>query len=90
MQTKYEQFINCSDTMEQHTMSLHELCYLNIDFSFEFLLINIVLCVLLFSVYFQRISFIYKNSGFDYRPFVLNWCMTVKIIDGFAVNPIER
>lgn len=34
-------------------------------------------------------SFIYKNSGFDYRPFVLNWCMTVKVIDGFSVNPIE-
>lgn len=34
-------------------------------------------------------SFIYKNSGFDYRPFVLNWCMGVKVIDGFAVNPIE-
>lgn len=28
-------------------------------------------------------------SGFDYRPFVLNWCMTVKCIDGFMVNPIE-
>ncbi|XP_063700321.1 centrosomal protein of 97 kDa [Culicoides brevitarsis] len=27
--------------------------------------------------------------GFDYRPFVLNWCMSVKIIDGFVVNPIE-
>ncbi|XP_055303021.1 centrosomal protein of 97 kDa [Sitodiplosis mosellana] len=33
--------------------------------------------------------FIYKSTGFDYRPFVLNWCMTVKVIDGFAVNPIE-
>lgn len=28
-------------------------------------------------------------NGFDYRPFVLNWCMTVQIIDGFAVTPIE-
>lgn len=28
-------------------------------------------------------------SGFDYRPFVLNWCMSVKIIDDFMVNPIE-
>lgn len=27
--------------------------------------------------------------GFDCRPFVLNWCMSVKIIDGFVVNPIE-
>lgn len=34
-------------------------------------------------------SYIYKTSGFDYRPFVLNWCMTVKVIDGFVVNPIE-
>lgn len=28
-------------------------------------------------------------NGFDYRPFVLNWCMTVQSIDGFAVTPIE-
>lgn len=28
-------------------------------------------------------------NGFDYRPFVLNWCMTVQAIDGFAVTPIE-
>lgn len=27
--------------------------------------------------------------GFDYRPFVLNWCMTLQSIDGFAVTPIE-
>ncbi|XP_059618177.1 centrosomal protein of 97 kDa isoform X2 [Phlebotomus argentipes] len=27
--------------------------------------------------------------GFDYRPFVLNWCMSVKLIDGFVVTPIE-
>ncbi|KAJ6648293.1 Centrosomal protein of 97 kDa [Pseudolycoriella hygida] len=27
--------------------------------------------------------------GFDYRPFVLNWCMSIKIIDDFMVNPIE-
>ncbi|KAG4065265.1 hypothetical protein HA402_012707 [Bradysia odoriphaga] len=27
--------------------------------------------------------------GFDYRPFVLNWCMSVKIIDDYMVNPIE-
>lgn len=31
----------------------------------------------------------FDSSGFDYRPFVLNWCMSVKVIDGFAVNPIE-
>lgn len=31
----------------------------------------------------------FNYSGFDYRPFVLNWCMSVKVIDGYAVNPIE-
>lgn len=30
------------------------------------------------------------NSGFDYRPFVINWCMSLKSIDGYAVDPIER
>lgn len=29
-------------------------------------------------------------SGFDYRPFVINWCMSLKSIDGYAVDPIER
>jgi hypothetical protein len=29
------------------------------------------------------------SSGYDYRPFFLNWCMSVKIIDGYVVNPIE-
>ncbi|SPP78976.1 centrosomal protein of 97 kDa isoform X1 [Drosophila guanche] len=28
-------------------------------------------------------------DGFDYRPFVLNWCMSLKCIDGYAVDPIE-
>lgn len=28
-------------------------------------------------------------SGFDHRPFVLNWCMSLKVIDGFVVDPIE-
>ncbi|KPJ01406.1 Centrosomal protein of 97 kDa [Papilio xuthus] len=27
--------------------------------------------------------------GFDYRPFVLNWIMSVKSIDGFIVSAIE-
>ncbi|CAK1589257.1 unnamed protein product [Parnassius mnemosyne] len=27
--------------------------------------------------------------GFDYRPFVLNWIMSVKTIDGFIVSAIE-
>ncbi|KAH8248907.1 hypothetical protein KR032_004227, partial [Drosophila birchii] len=28
-------------------------------------------------------------EGFDYRPFVLNWCMNLKYIDGYVVAPIE-
>lgn len=30
-----------------------------------------------------------NTPGFDYRPFVLNWLMSVKLIDGFVVTPIE-
>ncbi|XP_033150771.1 centrosomal protein of 97 kDa isoform X3 [Drosophila busckii] len=30
-----------------------------------------------------------STDGFDYRPFVLNWCMKLKSIDGYAVDPIE-
>lgn len=30
-----------------------------------------------------------SSVGFDYRPFVLNWLMSVKLIDGFVVTPIE-
>ncbi|XP_045526332.1 centrosomal protein of 97 kDa isoform X2 [Pieris brassicae] len=29
------------------------------------------------------------NLGFDYRPFVLNWILSVKSIDGFIVSAIE-
>ncbi|CAG9129764.1 unnamed protein product [Plutella xylostella] len=29
------------------------------------------------------------HRGFDYRPFVLNWIMSVKSIDGFGVSAIE-
>ncbi|EDW75518.1 uncharacterized protein Dwil_GK23899 [Drosophila willistoni] len=28
-------------------------------------------------------------DGFDYRPFVLNWCMSLKFIDGYVVDAIE-
>ncbi|XP_034472173.1 centrosomal protein of 97 kDa [Drosophila innubila] len=28
-------------------------------------------------------------DGFDHRPFVLNWCMSLKFIDGYVVDPIE-
>ncbi|PSN42828.1 hypothetical protein C0J52_14402 [Blattella germanica] len=27
--------------------------------------------------------------GFDYRPFIINWCMSLKVIDGFVVDAIE-
>lgn len=27
--------------------------------------------------------------GFDYRPFVINWCTQVQVIDGYAVDAIE-
>jgi len=37
--------------------------------------------------FFQLFSF--HSSGFDYRPFLLNWVMSVKIIDGYVVSPIE-
>ncbi|XP_065209757.1 centrosomal protein of 97 kDa [Planococcus citri] len=30
-----------------------------------------------------------NNLGFDYRPFVLNWCMSLRCIDGFAVDDLE-
>ncbi|EDW03950.1 centrosomal protein of 97 kDa [Drosophila grimshawi] len=30
-----------------------------------------------------------STDGFDYRPFVLNWCMSLKFIDGYVVDPIE-
>ncbi|KAF5289116.1 hypothetical protein FQA39_LY15218 [Lamprigera yunnana] len=27
--------------------------------------------------------------GFDYRPFIINWCMNVRTIDGYVVDAIE-
>ncbi|XP_075234359.1 centrosomal protein 97kDa isoform X2 [Lycorma delicatula] len=27
--------------------------------------------------------------GFDYRPFLINWCMSLKVIDGHVVDDIE-
>ncbi|XP_068972102.1 centrosomal protein of 97 kDa [Bombus flavifrons] len=30
-----------------------------------------------------------NSIGFDYRPFVINWCMSLKSIDGYHVDPIE-
>ncbi|XP_044254240.1 centrosomal protein of 97 kDa isoform X2 [Tribolium madens] len=29
------------------------------------------------------------NIGFDYRPFVINWCLNIKTIDGYVVDAIE-
>lgn len=65
-----------------------ELCY----FCFDYLTLcslTFFICFVFACLFQSCHSFIYKNTGFDYRPFVLNWCMTVKVIDGFAVNPIE-
>uniref|UniRef100_A0A1B6DTC1 Centrosomal protein of 97 kDa n=1 Tax=Clastoptera arizonana TaxID=38151 RepID=A0A1B6DTC1_9HEMI len=31
-----------------------------------------------------------SEIGFDYRPFLINWCMGLKVIDGYAVDDIER
>lgn len=30
-----------------------------------------------------------NSIGFDCRPFVINWCMSLKSIDGYPVDPIE-
>ncbi|XP_012138411.1 centrosomal protein 97kDa isoform X1 [Megachile rotundata] len=30
-----------------------------------------------------------NSIGFDYRPFVINWCMSLKSIDGYPVDPLE-
>uniref|UniRef100_A0A1A9WXV8 Centrosomal protein of 97 kDa n=1 Tax=Glossina brevipalpis TaxID=37001 RepID=A0A1A9WXV8_9MUSC len=35
------------------------------------------------------VSMTANTDGFDHRPFVLNWCMSLKVIDGFVVDPIE-
>ncbi|KAF6217030.1 hypothetical protein GE061_001383 [Apolygus lucorum] len=29
------------------------------------------------------------KPGFEYRPFLINWCLRLKVIDGFAVDPLE-
>lgn len=31
-----------------------------------------------------------NNIGFNYRPFVLNWCESLQSVDGYAVDEIER
>ncbi|XP_066153165.1 centrosomal protein of 97 kDa isoform X1 [Euwallacea fornicatus] len=30
-----------------------------------------------------------SNIGFDYRPFVINWCLNVNVIDDYVVDAIE-
>lgn len=67
----------------------HEFCHLNFDLSIVLFLLFFMCFITIHFIRVLRNRFIYKSNGFDYRPFVLNWCMTVKVIDGFAVNPIE-
>lgn len=31
-----------------------------------------------------------EGYTFNYRPFIVNWCPSVKIIDGYAVDDIEK
>lgn len=31
-----------------------------------------------------------EGYTFNYRPFVVNWCPSVKIVDGYAVDDIEK
>lgn len=28
--------------------------------------------------------------AFDYRPYVINWCLNLKVLDGYKVTPMER
>ncbi|XP_063923100.1 centrosomal protein of 97 kDa isoform X2 [Zophobas morio] len=35
------------------------------------------------------VNFGNTNIGFDYRPFVINWCLNIKTIDGYVVDAIE-
>lgn len=65
------------------------MCSSPLSFHYSLCVVPILFVLCVFPFLLIRKSFIYKNSGFDYRPFVLNWCMTVKVIDGFVVNPIE-
>ncbi|KAG8228017.1 hypothetical protein J437_LFUL003652 [Ladona fulva] len=30
------------------------------------------------------------GHGFDYRPFVINWCMNLRVLDGYIVDAKER
>ncbi|XP_076273081.1 centrosomal protein 97kDa isoform X2 [Rhynchophorus ferrugineus] len=30
-----------------------------------------------------------SNIGFDYRPFIINWCLNVNVIDDYVVDAIE-
>ncbi|CAG9861699.1 unnamed protein product [Phyllotreta striolata] len=36
------------------------------------------------------INFTGGNVGFDYRPFVINWCLNVSVIDDYMVDAIEN
>lgn len=67
----------------------HVLCafsfYINIfryyETSYLFLSENFHLCMFFLII---------LCSGFDYRPFVINWLMSLKVIDGYVVDAIER
>uniref|UniRef100_T1J4N6 Centrosomal protein of 97 kDa n=1 Tax=Strigamia maritima TaxID=126957 RepID=T1J4N6_STRMM len=30
-----------------------------------------------------------ENIGYDYRPFIINWCLRLRILDGYLVGPKE-
>ncbi|XP_046809924.1 centrosomal protein of 97 kDa isoform X1 [Lucilia cuprina] len=67
-------------TLAKNNISdLNEICSLTNLINLNSLTINENPCV----------SMTAGPDGFDHRPFVLNWCLTLKIIDGFVVDPIE-
>ncbi|KAM7354413.1 centrosomal protein 97kDa isoform 2-T2 [Cochliomyia hominivorax] len=67
-------------TLAKNNISdLNEICSLTNLTSLNSLTINENPCV----------SMTAGPDGFDHRPFVLNWCLSLKIIDGFVVDPIE-
>ncbi|XP_017786219.1 PREDICTED: centrosomal protein of 97 kDa isoform X2 [Nicrophorus vespilloides] len=35
------------------------------------------------------VNMIDNKIGFNYRPFIINWCLSVKVVDGYMVNAIE-
>ena len=35
-------------------------------------------------------SLTHDLRGFDYRPFVINWCLNLRILDGYVITEKER